>query len=63
MINYIKKLIKYYKHFGLTLKVDRVAVIGTPSGTLKVIKHPNNKITEEQIIRNTLFTQGDNKWK
>ena len=60
MINYIKKLIEYYIHFGLTLNINKVGLTipKNSKNPIKIIKHPDNKMSDDEIIREILELKG-----
>lgn len=60
MINYIKKLIEYYKYFGLTLNIHKVGLTipKNSKNPIKIIKHPDNKMSDDEIIREILELKG-----
>lgn len=48
-IKYLNELIRYYKEFGLKANKYQVS-ISNYNGKLEIVKHPDNNITEEDIL-------------
>lgn len=54
MIKYFKELINYYKKFGLTKDIYKIS-IDNFDGYIKLIKHPNNRITKRDVFNSIRF--------